>query len=139
MENTYDNNGYVISTKDWNGVETQYQRDRFGRVTQETIGIQNGNASNAYIKKYSYLGETSLITQIQILDGSNRLIREETYSYYAANEPAKNRLKSFSICYQNSCRTEQYSLPSMPIRCWQRWPSLKMERSAVICMTQLEI
>ena len=109
MENTYDNNGYVISTKDWNGVETQYQRDRFGRVTQETIGIQNGNASNAYIKKYSYLGETSLITQIQILDGSNRLIREETYSYYAANEPAKNRLKSFSVCDQNSCRTEQYS------------------------------
>lgn len=109
MENTYDNNGYVISTKDWNGVETQYQRDRFGRVTQETIGIQNGNASNAYIKKYSYLGETSLITQIQMLDGSNRLIREETYSYYAANEPAKNRLKSFSVCDQHSCRKEQYS------------------------------
>lgn len=109
MENTYDNNGYVISTKDWNGVETQYQRDRFGRVTQETIGIQNGNASNAYIKKYSYLGETSLITQIQMLDGSNRLIREETYSYYAANEPTKNRLKSFSVCDQHSCRKEQYS------------------------------
>lgn len=98
MENTYDNNGYVIFKKDWNGVETQYQRDRFGRVTQETVGVQNGNISNAYIKKYSYLGETSFITQIQILDGSNRLIREETYSYYAANEPARNRLKSQTIC-----------------------------------------
>ena len=105
MENTYDNNGYVISTKDWNGIETQYQRDRFGRVTQETIGIQNGDASNAYIRKYSYLGETSLITQIQIFDGSNRLIREQTYSYYAANEPAKNRLKSQTICSKTGTTT----------------------------------
>lgn len=93
MENTYDNNGYVISKKDWNGIETQYQRDRFGRVTQETVGVQLGNLSNAYIKKYSYLGGTTLITQIQILDGSNRLIREKTYSYYAANEPTKTALK----------------------------------------------
>lgn len=105
MENTYDNNGYVISTKDWNGIETQYQRDRFGRVTQETIGIKNGDVFNAYIRKYSYLGETSFITQIQILDGSNRLIREETYSYYAANEPAKNRLKSQTICSKTGTTT----------------------------------
>lgn len=105
MENTYDNNGYVISKKDWNGIETQYQRDSFGRITQETIGIQNGNASNAYIKKYSYLEYTTLITQIQILDGFNRLIREETYSYYAANEPAKNRLKSQTICSKTGTTT----------------------------------
>ena len=104
---TYDNNGYMISKKDWmNGAaETQYQRDSFGRVTQETVGVQLGNLSNAYIKKYSYLGETSLITKIQILDGSNRLIREETYSYYAANEPAKNRLKSQTICSKTGTTT----------------------------------
>lgn len=105
MENTYDNNGYVISTKDWNGIETQYQRDRFGRVTQETIGIQNSDASNAYIRKYSYLGYTTLITQIQIFNGSNGLIREETYSYYGANEPAKNRIKSQTICSKTGTTT----------------------------------
>lgn len=104
---TYDNNGDVISKKDWmNGAaETQYQRDSFGRVTQETVGVQWGNLSNAYIKKYSYLGQTNLITQIQILDGSNRLIREETYSYYAANESAKNRLKSQTICSKTGTTT----------------------------------
>ena len=104
---TYDNNGYMISKKDWmNGAaETQYQRDSFGRVTQETVGVQLGNLSNAYIKKYSYLGETTLVTQIKILDGSNRLIREETYSYYAANEPAKNRLKSQTICSKTGTTT----------------------------------
>ena len=104
---TYDNNGDVISKKDWmNGAaETQYQRDSFGRVTQETVGVQWGNLSNAYIKKYSYLGQTNLITQIQMLDGSNRLIREETYSYYAANESAKNRLKSQTICSKTGTTT----------------------------------
>lgn len=108
---TYDDNGYVISSKDWKGIETRYQRDGFGRVTQEISGIQNGDISKAYIKKYSYWGYTTLITQIQILDGSQRLIREETYSYYGANEPAKNRLKSQTICSKigtATCRTTGY-------------------------------
>lgn len=111
MENTYDQNGYVISTKDWKGIETHYQRDRFGRIIQETSGIQNGDLSKAYIKKYSYLGYTTLITQVQILNGSNQLIREEIYSYYGANEPAKNRIKSQTICSKTgvvTCRITGY-------------------------------
>ncbi|MDR0236396.1 RHS repeat-associated core domain-containing protein [Acinetobacter sp.] len=111
MENTYDQNGYVISTKDWKGIETHYQRDRFGRIIQEKSGIQNGDLSKANIKKYSYLGYTTLITQVQILNGSNQLIREETYSYYGAGEPAKNRIKSQAICSKTgvvTCRTTGY-------------------------------
>nr|WP_279597268.1 RHS repeat-associated core domain-containing protein [Acinetobacter bereziniae] len=111
MENTYDQNGYVISKKDWKGIETLYQRDNFGRIIQETSGIQNGDISKAYIKKYSYLGYTTLITQVQILNGSNQLIREEIYSYYGANEPAKNRIKSQTICSKTgvvTCRITGY-------------------------------
>ncbi|MFH4158605.1 RHS repeat-associated core domain-containing protein [Acinetobacter bereziniae] len=111
MENTYDQNGYVIFTKDWKGIETHYQRDRFGRIIQETSGIQNGDLSKAYIKKYSYFGYTTLITQVQIFNGSNQLIREEIYSYYGANEPAKNRIKSQTICSKTgvvTCRITGY-------------------------------
>ncbi|RAV24684.1 hypothetical protein DQE84_14335, partial [Staphylococcus warneri] len=61
---TYDNNGYVISKKDWKGIETRYQRDGFGRITQEISGIQNNNLANAQIRNYSYLERTNLITQI---------------------------------------------------------------------------
>ncbi|RSZ24869.1 RHS repeat protein [Acinetobacter bereziniae] len=108
---TYDNNGYVISKKDWKGIETRYQRDGFGRITQEISGIQNNNFANAQIRNYSYLERTNLITQIQILDGSNRLIRDEVYSYYGVNESASYRLKSQNICNRTgtvNCRATGY-------------------------------
>ena len=108
---TYDDNGYVISKKDWKGIETRYQRDGFGRITQEISGIQNNNLANAQIRNYSYLERTNLITQIQILDGSNRLIRDEVYSYYGVNESASYRLKSQNICNKTgtvNCRATGY-------------------------------
>ncbi|KAF1026635.1 MAG: putative deoxyribonuclease RhsC [Acinetobacter bereziniae] len=82
-----------------------------GRVIQKTIGIQNGNFSNAQIQKYSYLGETELVINIQILNGSNVLIREQTYTYYGANDSAKNRIKSEIVCSKigtTICSTTTY-------------------------------
>ncbi|MNG46576.1 putative deoxyribonuclease RhsC [compost metagenome] len=111
VSTSYDSNGYVTSKKDWNGIETTYQRDSFGRVTQETSGIQNGNLAKAQIKKYTYIDQTELVSKIQILNGSNSLIREETYQYYAANEPAKNRIKSQVSCSKigtTICSTTAY-------------------------------
>ncbi|EPF71944.1 RHS repeat-associated core domain-containing protein [Acinetobacter rudis] len=112
VSNNYDSNGYVISKKDWNGIETTYKRDSFGRITQEIYGVQNGSLAKAQIKKYTYIDQTEIISKIQILNGSNVLIREETYQYYAANELAKNRIKSQVSCSKigtTRCSTTSYS------------------------------
>lgn len=111
VSTNYDSNGYIISTKDWSGIETTYKRDSLGRVTQKITGIQNSNLANAQINKYSYLGETGLVTKIQILNGSNVLIREEVYTYYGTNESAKNRIKSQVSCSKfgtTRCSTTAY-------------------------------
>lgn len=45
------------------------------------------------------------------MDGSNRLIRDEVYSYYGVNESASHRLKSQNICNKTGtvdCRATGY-------------------------------
>lgn len=111
ISTNYDSNGYITSKKDWNDIETIYQRDSFGRIIQETSGIKNGNLSNAQTKKYTYIDQTELVSKIQILNSSNTLIREENYQYYAPNDPVKNRLKNQIICSKTgtiTCSTTSY-------------------------------
>lgn len=112
----YDSNGYVSFKRDWNGVETVYTRDSLGRIIRENYGIKNGvvtkeTARNTITKKYTYVDQTELVSTIQISNGFNVLIREETYNYYGKNESAKNRIKSHTVCSKigtTNCSTTGY-------------------------------
>lgn len=104
---TYDPNGFINSKIDWNGIETKYQRDSYGRVLQETNGIKNGNYSNANIIKYTWKTSPSIISKEEYLNNSNTLVKDISYEYY----PDHNRIKSIKTCSKvgtNLCDTVGY-------------------------------
>ena len=104
---TYDLEGYINSRTGWNGVETKYLRDSYGRVIEETRGKQ----SNLLTTKTIWLNNPSLIQKVQILNSNNQVIRETEYSYYAQDEIAKNRIKSIKTCSKTGttvCSTTSY-------------------------------
>ncbi|MFW1801920.1 RHS repeat-associated core domain-containing protein [Acinetobacter nematophilus] len=104
-ETTYDQLGMIAIKKDWNNIETHYQRDRFGRVIQETTGIKNGNYNNAVIKKNTWRNLPSYIAKIEYFNASNNsLIKTVSYDYYEGH----NRIKSIKTCALDSCSTVGY-------------------------------
>ncbi|MDX8255119.1 RHS repeat-associated core domain-containing protein [Acinetobacter pittii] len=104
---SYDSNGFINSKIDWNGIETKYQRDSYGRVLQETNGIKNGNYSNTNIIKYTWKTSPSIILKKEYFNNSNTLVKDISYEYY----PDNNRIKSIKTCSKvstNLCDTIGY-------------------------------
>ncbi|WP_434278178.1 RHS repeat-associated core domain-containing protein [Acinetobacter sp. CE-15] len=106
---TYDDVGLIRSKTDWNGVKTEYKRDAAGRVIEEVRGIKDGSYSAAQTIKSSWNKTTGLILKTEYFTGfgaaAGSAWKTENYEYYEDN----NRLKSFSVCDQKSCRKEEYA------------------------------
>lgn len=98
--NTYDANGYLASSTDWNGNVTNYERDARGQVTSRTDDV-GGSAERTVTTTYdpSYrlpdviteTGKTTdynydsdgRVTSMTVTDTATSETRTTTYSYYA--------------------------------------------------------
>lgn len=97
----YDNNGYVSSEIDWNGVETTYRRDANGLL------LEKSTPASKSLTKYSWLNSPYLISKVENLK-NNIVTSDVTYSYYSSTDTAKNRIKSIKSCSKigiNTCKT----------------------------------
>lgn len=100
----YDNNGYVSSEIDWNGVETTYRRDANGLL------LEKSTPASKSLTKYSWLNSPYLISKVENLK-NNIVTSDVTYSYYSSTDTAKNRIKSIKSCSKigiNTCKTISY-------------------------------
>ncbi|EMR8067633.1 RHS repeat protein, partial [Acinetobacter baumannii] len=100
----YDNNGYVSSEIDWNGVETTYRRDANGLL------LEKSTPASKSLTKYTWLNSPYLISKVENLK-NNIVTSDITYSYYSSTDTAKNRIKSIKSCSKvgtNTCKTIGY-------------------------------
>lgn len=99
VSTSYDNNGYVSSKIDWNGITTEYTRDANGKVTQQITGIKGTDRSQIMTTKYLWDPNFAQLNKIERYSGnSNQLIDESIYEYYPETHIAKNRIKSLKTC-----------------------------------------
>ncbi|MFV5303178.1 RHS repeat-associated core domain-containing protein [Acinetobacter baumannii] len=100
----YDNNGYVSSEIDWNGVETTYRRDANGLL------LEKNEPASKSLTKYTWLNSPYLISKVENLK-NNIVTSDITYSYYSSTDTAKNRIKSIKSCSKvgtSTCKTIGY-------------------------------
>ena len=75
--NTYDANGFLDHTLDWNGNRTEFFYDASGRLHSETTAFGTAVASTAV---YAWQGED--LSQVQYLDAYDVPFARINYSYY---------------------------------------------------------
>lgn len=117
---SYDpNTGAVISTYDWNGVETRQTYDSMGRLESRTTGIDGNNPGAQRLTSFEW--DAQFPTQLSAIkaygaDASQPWLDSE-FEYYPPGSPAAGRLKrkteinrsSFGVVNQERTTRYQYS------------------------------
>lgn len=100
LELKYDINGFIESRIQWNGSETKYKNDIYGRIVEEKTGIING-VQQGETRLYKWRSDVNLITEITTSS------QKTSYYYYTDDGFQKNRIKSIYMCDQNqmNCNT----------------------------------
>ena len=102
VSTTYDSNGYISSSTDWNGNTTEYTRDATGKVTQQITGIKGTDRSRITTIKYQWAPASNLLSKIERYGSYNSInnqpIDEVVYEYYPVTHLAKYRIKSVKQC-----------------------------------------